>query len=99
VQEGTASWRAGDLALGAPGSPAHRLRTALKFGAAGLIMRLRIFDGVIFEISRVLESLFDAIEYRSAIRAEADRQRQKERAQTKQASDPLEYLYPTHAAK
>lgn len=32
-------------------------------------MRLRIFDGVIFEISRVLESLFDLIEYHAAKRA------------------------------
>jgi len=62
-------------------------------------MRLRIFDGVIFEISRVLESLFDVIEYHSAMHAEAARQRQKERAQTEQVSDPLEYLYPTHLAK
>lgn len=42
-------------------------------------MRLRIFDGVIFEISRVLESLFDVIEYHSAMHAEAVRQ--KERAE------------------
>jgi hypothetical protein len=45
-------------------------------------MRLRIFDGVIFEISRVLESLFDVIEYHSAMQAEAVRQRQKQRAET-----------------
>jgi hypothetical protein len=62
-------------------------------------MRLRIFDGVIFEISRVLESLFDVIEYHSATHAEAARKRQKERPPTQQASDPLEYLYPTRVAK
>ena len=45
-------------------------------------MRLRIFDGVIFEISRVLESLFDLIEYHSAMQAEAVRQRQNQRAGT-----------------
>ena len=43
-------------------------------------MRLRIFDGVIFEISRVLESLFDVIEYHSAMQAEIVRQ--SERAET-----------------
>ena len=44
-------------------------------------MRLRIFDGVIFEISRVLESLFDVIEYHSAMHAKVVRQRQKDRAE------------------
>jgi len=62
-------------------------------------MRLRIFDGVIFEISRVLESLFDVIEYRLAMRASVQRRKQEEREQTTQDSTPLQILYPTHLTK
>lgn len=62
-------------------------------------MRLRIFDGVIFEISRVFESLFDLIEYHAARRASIKIQKQKERDQTSQDSTPLQILYPTHLTK
>ena len=62
-------------------------------------MRLRIFDGVIFEISRVLESLFDGIEYRLALRASIQKRKQEERDQTNQSSTPLQILYPTHLTK
>lgn len=64
-----------------------------------LIMRLRIFDGVIFEISRVIESLFDGIEYRLALRASVKRKQQEERSQPNQSSTPLQILYPTHLTK
>jgi hypothetical protein len=60
-------------------------------------MRLRIFDGVIFEISRVLESFFDLLDYHEAKRAVVARQKQA--AQRDNIADPLEYLYPTHLAK
>ena len=63
------------------------------------IMRLRIFDGVIFEISRVLESLFDVIEYRLAMRASIQKRKQVERDQANQDSTPLQILYPTHLTK
>ena len=62
-------------------------------------MGLRIFDGVIFEISRVLESLFDLLEYHEAKRASVKKQKQEARNQPDHISDPLEYLYPTHLAK
>jgi len=60
-------------------------------------MGLRIFDGVILEISRVLESFFDFVEYHEAKRAERRKQAEHDRAEP--ISDPLHYLYPTHLAK
>lgn len=62
-------------------------------------MRLRIFDGVVFEISRVLELFFDRLEYQEAKRASVKKQKQVERNQPDHVSDPLHYLYPTHLAK
>lgn len=56
----------GWLGVGAPGSPALFQQWMNSNLRGLLIMRLRIFDGVIFEISRVLESLFDLIEYHAA---------------------------------
>lgn len=83
--------------VGAPGSPAHRFLQTDRNCGRFLIMGLRIFDGVIFEISRVLESLFDRLEYRAAKRA----QRRKHEAPDRREpiSDPLPYLYPTHLTK
>jgi hypothetical protein len=66
---------------------------------AVLIMGLRIFDGVIFEISRVLESFFDLLEYQEAKRASVEKQKQEARSQPEQISDPLQYLYPTQMTK
>jgi len=62
-------------------------------------MRLRIFDGVIFEISRVLESFFDRLEYQEAKRASVKKQKQEEGNQPDHVSDPLRYLYPNQLAK
>jgi hypothetical protein len=62
-------------------------------------MRLRIFDGVIFEISRVLESFFDLLDYHEAKRASLKKQKLEARTQSDHIADPLEYLYPTHLAK
>ena len=90
---GTASWRAGDLVLGASGSPAHF--PSGRF----LIMRLRILDGVVFEISRVLESFFDRLEYQEAKRASVKKRKEEERNQPDHVSDPLRYLYPNHLTK
>lgn len=62
-------------------------------------MGLRIFDGVIFEISRVLESLFDSLEYHEAKRASIEKQKQEERDHADETLDPLQILYPTHFTK
>lgn len=62
-------------------------------------MRLRIFDGVIFEISRALESFFDRLEYQEAKRASIKKQKQEERNQPDHVSDPLRYLYPDSLTK
>lgn len=62
-------------------------------------MRLRIFDGVMFEISRVLESFFDRLEYQEAKRASIKKQKREERNQPDHVSDPLHYLYPTQLIK
>lgn len=62
-------------------------------------MRLRIFDGVMFEISRVLESFFDRLEYEEAKRASIKKQKREERNQPDHVSDPLNYLYPTQLIK
>jgi hypothetical protein len=54
-----------------------------------------IFGTLIFEISRVLESLFDEIEYRSAKHAmvkktkEADRRRQAQHKKTPPSAVPI----------
>ncbi|HXQ69585.1 MAG TPA: hypothetical protein VN844_03830 [Pyrinomonadaceae bacterium] len=62
-------------------------------------MRLRIFDGVVFEISRVLESFFDRLEYEEAKRVSVAKQKQEERNQPDHISDPLHYLYPNQLVK
>lgn len=62
-------------------------------------MRLRIFDGVIFEISRVLESFFDRLEYEAAKRDSVAKQKQEERNQPDHVADPLHYLYPNSLTK
>ncbi|HKV34802.1 MAG TPA: hypothetical protein VJP89_10785 [Pyrinomonadaceae bacterium] len=62
-------------------------------------MRLRIFDGVVFEISRVLESFFDRLEYQEAKRESIRKQKQEERNQPGHVADPLRYLYPNHLTK
>lgn len=62
-------------------------------------MRLRIFDGVVFEISRVLESFFDRLEYEEARRASIKKQKQEERNQPDHIADPLHYLYPNQLLK
>ena len=62
-------------------------------------MKLRILDGVVFEISRVLESFFDRLEYQEAKRESIKKQKREERNQPDHVSDPLHYLYPTHLTK
>jgi hypothetical protein len=55
-------------------------------------MLLGILDAVTFQISKVLESLFDAIEYRLAKRAIVAATKRRSRAP--QANSPLSILSP-----